>query len=466
MDLLPLQAPEASPSSNKDADVPLSPVRALLSQSDMGNAAIGDLLRLSGRDAQDTEAHGGGVHTSSQPLRHHRQISESFGPDHGLEEVRVHRGTEAREASARLGARAATFGDHILDGGAMDLKTEAHEAAHVVQQAHGLSAESPELERHADMVAERVARGQSAAGLLSELPRGASGSPGLQRKKEPSADNQLRDNSNSGKFSDIVSEDYHELMKTTAESELNPKLQKERGQSVTNAYDSGHGNYNFDEYAIDFDKLPEGMTEEDLLQAFLKDPDSFVAPGENDKGHANYEDWKKAAQTFDDCNSFTRVDKERNPLKGAAPAQGDVYDIDIWGPDNGDVVNSKMDKNSATFSTMTDLHLGGEHPVAGNRKFGIEKLKNGKYRFYTRGFDRAGKWVTDNEYGRDLQDESWTAMMKALSYKLNGKAAFSETAKDGSTVESFGHRKSYSAEQLLKKKDGSDVSSPSTGPIA
>ncbi|MCA1665759.1 MAG: hypothetical protein LC659_16070, partial [Myxococcales bacterium] len=77
-----------------------------------------------------------------------------------------------------------------LGAGGGDLHTAAHEAAHVVQQregvqlAGGIGRDGDEHERHADAVADRVVKGQSAEALLDAAP-GRGGRPvsaSMQRK--------------------------------------------------------------------------------------------------------------------------------------------------------------------------------------------------------------------------------------------------------------------------------------------
>jgi hypothetical protein len=88
-----------------------------------------------------------------------------------------------------MGAQAYTTGDHVVLGDAADLHTVAHEAAHVVQQrggvqlAGGVGQAGDPYEQHADAVADRVVRGESAEDLLSAHPGGAStgSSPATQR---------------------------------------------------------------------------------------------------------------------------------------------------------------------------------------------------------------------------------------------------------------------------------------------
>jgi hypothetical protein len=89
-----------------------------------------------------------------------------------------------------MGAQAFATGDKVAFGGAPDLHTAAHEAAHVVQQrdgvqlAGGVGRDGDEHERHADAVADRVVKGQSAEALLDAAPGrgGGRGGAGVQRK--------------------------------------------------------------------------------------------------------------------------------------------------------------------------------------------------------------------------------------------------------------------------------------------
>src|SRR5690606_17781893 len=80
--------------------------------------------------------------------------------------------------------------------GAPDLHTAAHEAAHVVQQragvalAGGVGQAGDAYEQHADAVAERVLRGESAVELLGPAASGAGAAPAgpvVQRRSPPGA---------------------------------------------------------------------------------------------------------------------------------------------------------------------------------------------------------------------------------------------------------------------------------------
>jgi hypothetical protein len=115
-----------------------------------------------------------GTADSAEPYPFREQIQRGFG-HHDIGNVRAHTGSHAAAAARALGARAFTFGDRVAFDGAPDLHTAAHEAAHVVQQragalAHGKGSDA--LERHADVVADRIVQGRPAATLLDAMAPG------------------------------------------------------------------------------------------------------------------------------------------------------------------------------------------------------------------------------------------------------------------------------------------------------
>jgi len=125
-----------------------------------------------GTDVQETATRG--VSGGGESLPFMDVIQKSFG-NHDVSGVRAHTGAEASAANAQLGATAYAKGNDVAFGGAPDLHTAAHEAAHVVQQRAGVSlkggvGESGDAyERHADAVADTVVRGGNAEALLSEM---------------------------------------------------------------------------------------------------------------------------------------------------------------------------------------------------------------------------------------------------------------------------------------------------------
>jgi hypothetical protein len=133
--------------------------------------------------AQHGIAGGGG------PMPFHEEITRSFGR-HDISGIRAHTGESAREGASAMGASAYATGNHVVFGGAPDLHTAAHEAAHVVQQragvhlAGGVGVAGDAYERHADAVADKVVRGESAEALLDQHAGGGGGTggTGVQQK--------------------------------------------------------------------------------------------------------------------------------------------------------------------------------------------------------------------------------------------------------------------------------------------
>lgn len=129
-----------------------------------------------------------GVASPTVAMPHGDAIQRSFGAAHDVSGIKAHVGGAAAGAAADMGASAYAVGDHVAFAASPDLHTAAHEAAHVVQQGHGVQLkggvgeEGDAYERHADAVADRVVSGQSAAELLDAGPR-AGGAPGVQRHK-------------------------------------------------------------------------------------------------------------------------------------------------------------------------------------------------------------------------------------------------------------------------------------------
>jgi hypothetical protein len=125
----------------------------------------------------------GGASGSGAPLPFLEQIRASFGR-HEVGHVRAFTGAHASTAAKALSARAFTRGSSVVFGRAPDLRTAAHEAAHVVQQRGGvqLKGEVGEAgdvhERNADAVAERVVWGRSAEDLLERYASDRSRSVG------------------------------------------------------------------------------------------------------------------------------------------------------------------------------------------------------------------------------------------------------------------------------------------------
>ena len=124
-----------------------------------------------------------GTEDASDRLPHLDLIQRLFGR-HDVSAVRARVGGAAADASRALGAVAYAQGEHVAFASSPDLRTAAHEAAHVVQQRHGVAISSgldggasDPHEQHADAVAELVVRGESAEALLDQHA-GSSGGGG------------------------------------------------------------------------------------------------------------------------------------------------------------------------------------------------------------------------------------------------------------------------------------------------
>lgn len=150
---------------------------------------------VDGRAAPDaraaTLAAARGVQSAAAPLPHVETIQRAFG-DHDLSGVRTQTGGEAADVCDYLHARAYVVDGSVAFRGAPDLHTAAHEAAHVVQQRHGVQLRDgmgqpgDQYEQHADAVADLVVRGESAEPVLDAMTGGrAAHEPAMQRLEHP-----------------------------------------------------------------------------------------------------------------------------------------------------------------------------------------------------------------------------------------------------------------------------------------
>ena len=128
-----------------------------------------------------------GTTTSASGLPFADSIQRAFGR-HDISSVQAHVGGEAAASARSMGAAAYASGNHVVFGGAPDLHTAAHEAAHVVQQRAGVhlkggvGQEGDSYERHADAVADAVVQGRSAEALLDRQTGSGGGGSAVQAK--------------------------------------------------------------------------------------------------------------------------------------------------------------------------------------------------------------------------------------------------------------------------------------------
>lgn len=117
-----------------------------------------------------------GISGSAGPLPFLAEIQRSFG-HHDVSNIRAHTDGNAAAGAGAMGAQAYASGDHVAFAGPPSLHTVAHEAAHVVQQRSGVALRGgigeagDSYEQHADAVADRVVRGESAVDLLDQIAK-------------------------------------------------------------------------------------------------------------------------------------------------------------------------------------------------------------------------------------------------------------------------------------------------------
>jgi len=186
---------------------------------------------------------------------------------------------------------------------------------------------------------------------------------------------------------------------------MNDELKPEVADAVQNSGSThqkladGWGPVKFDEHSVTIDKMPPNVTPEQFLKKFAKDPNGTV----NDKA-------------FDRINMFERRSRVGDPKPG------DIYDIDILGPDNGDVVLKEVAPDHIDVATLnTERH--GEHPEYGTRRFGFDKNEDGSTTFYTRGVSRNAQTFFDNglaiRMGGGLQDYDWSRLVTGIGNSID-----------------------------------------------
>ena len=196
---------------------------------------------------------------------------------------------------------------------------------------------------------------------------------------------------------------HSRLLDDTLPKEVQDKL-KEAGMTHQ-PMKNGNGRVDFDEYSVTIDKMPPGVTPEEFLRRLRNNPNEAI-PGEK------FKDWTEFARRGD-------------PKADAKP--GDIYDIDMWGPENGSVVLRDSAPNRFTVSTVDGAALG-EHPIYGNREFGFDKNEDGSTTFYTRAADRR-EWMSGQlplglQAARAGQRDTWKSMMSDLGAQIDEMGGF------------------------------------------
>ena len=152
-------------------------------QGAVGNRNFMQFVDAVRQQARPPDAHSvaaQGLKGSGRPLTHLDTIQRAFG-HHNVQAMREHTGREARMSLDALGAAGFSTRGRMAFSGAPDLYSQAHEAAHGVQQAAlgsriglkgGIGEEGDRYEKQADDVAQAVIEGKSAESLLDQVAGG------------------------------------------------------------------------------------------------------------------------------------------------------------------------------------------------------------------------------------------------------------------------------------------------------
>ena len=118
-----------------------------------------------------------GLQGTGQAMTHQDAIQRAFG-HHNVTGMREHTGTRAGTSLDLLGSEGFSSNGRMAFNGVPDLYTQAHEAAHGVQQAAsgnhlqlqgGIGEVGDKYEKHANAVAKAVVEGKSAEALLDHM---------------------------------------------------------------------------------------------------------------------------------------------------------------------------------------------------------------------------------------------------------------------------------------------------------
>jgi len=194
-------------------------------------------------------------------------------------------------------------------------------------------------------------------------------------------------------FKRLRDENWTDDAKTASMNDATCKFQK---------LADGSGSYVYDDYSVIITTMPKTLTAEAYLLEFAKSPNDAINNG-----------------LFNTINRFTK-------RTSTAPKIGDLYDIDILGPDNGSIVlvalsaGFGMAHGDSWFDIQTvSCDKYGSHPENGAREFGFEYVSDG-VKFYTRGVSRPGNFMV-RLVGAGPQMMGWTAMMKGISESIRSR---------------------------------------------
>ncbi|QJB33702.1 hypothetical protein HF329_21240 [Chitinophaga oryzae] len=193
----------------------------------------------------------------------------------------------------------------------------------------------------------------------------------------------------------------------------------ERSFSVQTIQDAAGTVVNMDFFAVTIKQLPN-------LKGTPATPEQFL----------NY--FRTHINDFSGGTKFNPYDNLRNindtELWNSSDPTGAMVHIFIPGPaglwDNGTVITAESQPDHWIFSTVKSP-MDGEHPVSGNRRFGIYKQQNGTYLIYVKGVDRITDRLTNllqKTTGLPLNsaDALWEGFQKKVNEFINTNGGSSE----------------------------------------
>ena len=286
-----------------------------------------------------------------------------------------------------------------IDGDARAVRRQSLRARRVPALARDrLGGETSPRRRHGGRGHRDAARARPARGGCSE--HRAARVAVADRRSAATAGRRLRDKGRPGEAEQLVAAlvspaHAHQLGESAVGTSAVQDALRSHGASVQSVT-RGSGTVVYDEYSVVVNTMPPALTPEQYLREMAADLNRAVS-----------------SEDFDDVNTFERTAPDR---RRGAPAVGDVYDIDILGPDNGSVMLVESTADHFTFQTVTTSQTG-EHPENGSRSFGFERLGGGAVKFYTRGVSRPGSDLV-RIVGGGIQTKGWTALVTGIGAAL------------------------------------------------
>ena len=186
------------------------------------------------------------------------------------------------------------------------------------------------------------------------------------------------------------------------------------GFHIQNINNASGAKVNCDYFPVHITKLPPGTTADGLLEYFRLNINQFIDPSIG-VSFSPYTD-----------GSFSDAAQLNNPYEQSIGAlihikmldDGSVVESDYWRS-----TNTNPQRNRFTFTTITSP-LDYNHPVSGNREFGIfgDPAAN-DFTFYTMGVDRTSDWMFSLVNSKNTvfngADALWTNIQKNMVKYIN-----------------------------------------------